>query len=699
MYLFTQLKDQNTTEMSKIQKSLFLLTVLGMLTATTVVPTEKDSTSVKINILETTDTHAYQYGHSFLGLDATFSDYSAFVTQYTAKNPDTLVLDSGDITQGTAVSAYILPAGSGPLSTFFDIPNIISTVGNHDLNAGAADYIKYVSHASPSPWEGRMITSNIRMKEDPSVPMGNALWTTRTVAGQKIAIVGAIYTEINGDRTFKHKPDGDSTCWQVDSDNVYVLWPNQTFNNAPISYTYTDINNKPVSVSLNPADNVNTNFPAWIAKEKPDMVIALCHIPTFLYYDWTTHTGSQLHPDLVLNYEALRAVPGLETLPLVFLTGHSHIWDQSACKLTDSKGKEIYDKNCYVWNGDKYDEVFGIIELEMTKNSSGLFLENPENARTRVNTSIALMEKALGEPLNCDVGCQEINITIASQISRVDAWDFYGYLAEDWTHACPYEEKYSIYNMWLKYFSPEILKSDINMIGGGNIRRGAYAGNNYFEDLVEIYPFADEVTQLTGVTPELLYYVLYGKEPAADLEPADYPTSTWETCGSGYYVDPPLTTLTKGKAYTIIYDSYDVSIINKACKKLGLDCTMTILNGADGQPLQIRDEFYSWFKTTYGKNDTHPTHLMQTSLPSYVAPSATPASVKSTTSDSKPVAKSSATEDKSEAPTHTIVFNDKYAHMTKGDIAATVIVLTIVCACLTFFCGCCVGKRRASSYT
>ena len=645
------------------------------------------ATTVKFNILETTDTHAYQYGHSFMGLDATFSNYVSFVNQYVKKNPDTLVLDSGDITQGTAVSAYILPPGSAPLSTFFDIPNIISTVGNHDLNPGAADFIKYVSHASQTPWTNRMVTSNIRMKEDPSVPMGNVLWTTREIAGLKVAIVGVIYTEINGDRTFAHKPSSDSTCWDVDSDNVYVLWPNQTYNNYKISYTYKDEEGNDVSVDFDPSTNPSTNFPAWIAQEKPDLIISLSHIPTFVSY--TPGADNILHPDLILNHQALRAVPGVEKIPIIFLTGHSHIWDESACKYTTSTGEKVDDSNCYIWNAEKYAEVFGIINLTFDQNSNGLQLINPETSRTRVNTSIELMEKVLGEPLVCDLDCQEMNITIASQVSRVDAWKFYGNLPNEWTHTVPYTNEYSIYNLWMKHFSPEVLKSEINIINGGNIRRGAYAGNNYFEDLVEIYPFADTVSKLDGLTAEVFYYIINGEVPPAGLDPKDYTYPLDTASKTSYYTYPPINTLEKGKVYSIVFDDYDTGIIATYCEKVGVTCTKTPVTYANGTVRQIRDDFYNWFQTTYATNCTHPEHLISASLPTYTAVSVSPSSKQPQphTTTTKTIASSSISSSSSH-----------YAHMTKGDIAATVIVLSIALACIGFAFGCCLGKKKSSSF-
>ena len=652
---------------------LRLTFIIGLLTLGVAATTGADTTT--FHILQTTDTHAYQYGHSFLGLDATFSNYISFVNQFTAKHPHTLVLDSGDITQGTAVSAFVYPAGSAPLENFFKVPNIMSTVGNHDLNEAAAKYIKYVSHISPSPWTDRMVTSNIRLLDDISSPMGTNLWTTRTINGLTAVIIGNIYTQINGDRTFKAGSPLDDKCYDVTEDGVYVLWPNQTFLDAPISYTYTDASGTKHEVNYKSTDNEATDFAKFIAATKPDLIIGLMHIPTF--YQKQGIPDVPIHPDMVRNIQALRQVPGVKDLPLVFLTGHSHIWDQSPCKWTNSTGK-YEDDNCFMWNGDKYDQVFGIINITLAKESDHYTLQNPATSRTRVNTSITEMEAILGEKLVCDEECQILNITLAAQVAQVDAWKYYGYLPEEWPQVTPYGNPKSVYNLWLKYFGPKVLGGNLTMINRGNLRRTAYKGNNYFEDMVELYPFSDLVTQVSGMTPEAIYYMIMKELPPAVQEPKDYKFNTELLAGNGYFSSPAPNELEAGKHYTLVYDHYDSGNAMDACEKAGAMCVRTVLTNSTGQPREIRSEFYEWFHETYGKNATHPTDLISSSLPTYTA----------------------STKTASKANTKTLVTDSsnskKYAHMTKGDIAATVIVLSIVLACIGFGFGCCLGKKKSA---
>ena len=118
----------------------------------------------QINFLSTTDTHGWLAGHLLdENYSADYGDFADFVRKMKAKadrlGVDLLLVDSGDLHDGTGFGDATTPNGKLTLPIFKQLPYDLLSIGNHELYTTEIANDTYRNFA-PN-WGGRYVTSNV----------------------------------------------------------------------------------------------------------------------------------------------------------------------------------------------------------------------------------------------------------------------------------------------------------------------------------------------------------------------------------------------------------------------------------------------------------------------------------------------------------------------------------------------------------
>ncbi|GAO14074.1 uncharacterized protein UV8b_06472 [Ustilaginoidea virens] len=120
----------------------------------------------QLNFLHTTDTHGWLEGH--LKEQNYGADWGDFVTfsrrmKQTAGNlgVDLLLIDTGDLHDGTGLSDAITPDGTKSMPIFNEIDYDLLTIGNHELYVTEVAYQMFNEYAKK--WGDRYVTSNVKV--------------------------------------------------------------------------------------------------------------------------------------------------------------------------------------------------------------------------------------------------------------------------------------------------------------------------------------------------------------------------------------------------------------------------------------------------------------------------------------------------------------------------------------------------------
>lgn len=118
----------------------------------------------QINFLSTTDTHGWLAGHLLDdNYSADYGDFADFVRKMKAKadvlGVDLLLVDSGDLHDGTGFGDATTPNGRLTLPIFKQLPYDLLSIGNHELYTTEIANDTYRNFA-PN-WGGRYVTSNV----------------------------------------------------------------------------------------------------------------------------------------------------------------------------------------------------------------------------------------------------------------------------------------------------------------------------------------------------------------------------------------------------------------------------------------------------------------------------------------------------------------------------------------------------------
>ncbi|KAK0202998.1 Metallo-dependent phosphatase-like protein [Desarmillaria ectypa] len=236
-----------------------------------------------INIIHTTDSHGWLLGHQKASFpepnySGDLGDFASFVSHMkeiaVRKDVDLLLVDSGDLHDGTGLSDGYPPGGvDGHESTKFlaQLPYDVMAIGNHELYV-YANTLDMHQNLAPK-LNGRYLSSNVNItlagqnNNTIDVPVGSRFAKFKTRKGRKVTALGVIFDFTGNDQ---------NTTVQKVEDMVKEYW----FLEA--------------------------------IKDEPDFFLLAGHMPV-----------SRDNWPLVFN--AIRAIHG--TTPILILGGHTHIRD------------------------------------------------------------------------------------------------------------------------------------------------------------------------------------------------------------------------------------------------------------------------------------------------------------------------------------------------------------------------------------
>ncbi|KAI0645155.1 Metallo-dependent phosphatase-like protein [Trametes meyenii] len=236
-----------------------------------------------VNIIHTTDSHGWLLGHQKASFpepnySGDFGDFASFVSHMKQiaeeKDVDLLLVDSGDLHDGTGLSDGYPPGGVDAHETnkfVFDLPYDVMAIGNHELYVYANTLDMYKTFAQRL--KGRYLSSNVNITvqnehgEVVSVPVGNRFAKFKTRKGRKVTSLGVLF-----------------------------------------DFTGNDVNTTVQKVE----DMVKERWFAEAIEDEPDFFLLVGHMPV-RKDNWPT------------VFDAIRKVH--PTTPILILGGHTHIRD------------------------------------------------------------------------------------------------------------------------------------------------------------------------------------------------------------------------------------------------------------------------------------------------------------------------------------------------------------------------------------
>ncbi|WP_423189181.1 bifunctional metallophosphatase/5'-nucleotidase [Alkalibacterium sp. f15] len=179
---------------NSIARKLGLLTCVTVMSALTVtLPNEAQAEehSTKLTILGTTDVHGNIYNWSYENGretdDSGLAKIYSVVEDVRAENPNTLLIDNGDIVQGTILTDDIYNVDLSLTNPMIDVMNFMEydsmTLGNHEFNFGL-DLVDKIMEEAEFP----ILAANVKYKEDNSYLAQP--YTIVEVDGINVGIIG-----------------------------------------------------------------------------------------------------------------------------------------------------------------------------------------------------------------------------------------------------------------------------------------------------------------------------------------------------------------------------------------------------------------------------------------------------------------------------------------------------------------------------
>ncbi|KAI9441822.1 Metallo-dependent phosphatase-like protein [Lactarius indigo] len=268
-----------------------------------------------VNIIHTTDSHGWLLGHqkpSFPepNFSGDFGDFASFVAHMTKiadeKDVDLLLVDSGDLHDGTGLSDGFPPGGIDAHDSnqfFSQLPYDVLAIGNHELYIYANALDMHQNFAPKFP--GRYLSSNVNITvpgpngSPVSVPVGSRFAKFKTRKGRKVTSLGVLYDFTGNDH---------NTTVQKVEDMVKEAW----FADA--------------------------------IKDEPDFFLLVGHMP-IARDNWP------------LVFNAVRAAH--PTTPILILGGHTHIRD---CLQFDGRSIAL--------ESGRYMETLGFLSVDLDHRGS-----------------------------------------------------------------------------------------------------------------------------------------------------------------------------------------------------------------------------------------------------------------------------------------------------------------------------------------
>ncbi|KAH9018809.1 Metallo-dependent phosphatase-like protein [Lactarius deliciosus] len=268
-----------------------------------------------VNIIHTTDSHGWLLGHqkpSFPepNFSGDFGDFASFVAHLKKiaieKDVDMLLVDSGDLHDGTGLSDGFPPGGIDAHDSnkfFSQLPYDVLTIGNHELYIYANTLDMHQNFAPKFP--GRYLSSNVNITipgpngSPVSVPVGSRFAKFKTRKGRKVTSLGVLFDFTGNDH---------NTTVQKVEDMVKEAW----FADA--------------------------------IKDEPDFFLLVGHMPV-------------ARDNWPLVFNAVRAVH--PTTPILILGGHTHIRD---CLQFDGRSIAL--------ESGRYMETIGFLSVDLDHRGS-----------------------------------------------------------------------------------------------------------------------------------------------------------------------------------------------------------------------------------------------------------------------------------------------------------------------------------------
>ncbi|KDQ28380.1 hypothetical protein PLEOSDRAFT_1105040 [Pleurotus ostreatus PC15] len=432
-----------------------------------------------INILHTTDTHGWLLGHQKASFpepnySGDFGDFSSFVSHMKTialeKDVDLLLVDSGDIHDGTGLTDGYPPGGinahdASSLSTKFlmQLPYDVMAIGNHELYTYANTLDMHTNFAPQL--KGRYLSSNANITvpdkhgKPISVPVGERFAKFRTRKGRRITAFGVLFDFTGNDK---------NTTTQRVSEMVKEKW-----------FRYAIM-------------------------EEPDVFLLVGHMPV-----------SEDNWPLVVN--AIRAVH--PTTPIMTFGGHSHIRD---CIQYDGHSMGI--------QSGRYMETIGWMSAKLSikqeKNTtfSRRYLDpNRVTYEYHAGRSGAKFDTYMGK---------KITRGLKALAQRFNLDFLFGTTPRDYTLSqAPYPSENSLHSLYIEEATPGALsinntRADIPRLlisNSGLLRFDVYSGPFTKNDQLSASPFADRWLYIPNVKLSVANQVLnslnqVGEEHRRSLE-------------------------------------------------------------------------------------------------------------------------------------------------------------------------------------
>ncbi|KAG2069137.1 hypothetical protein BDR04DRAFT_1102086 [Suillus decipiens] len=406
-----------------------------------------------LNVIHTTDTHGWLLGHQKSSwaepyYSGDLGDFSSFVTHMKRiaieKDVDLLLIDSGDLHDGTGLSDGYPPGGinAHESNKFVErLPYDLMTIGNHELYVYADTYDMYtnfVPHLA-----GRYLTSNVNITvfgsdgRSESVPVGNRYTKFTTRKGRRITSLGVIF-----------------------------------------NFTGNDVNTTVQTVH----DMVNEQWFVEAIAEEPDAFVLIGHMAVS-YDSWPT------------VFNAVRAVHPLT--PILIFGGHSHIRD---C--------QQYDGRSMALESGRYMETIGWMSanLDAAKNTHDNITftrryldQNRVTYEYHTHTSKHTFDTARGRSISH--GLQEL-------ATRFDLSYLYGTAPRDYTMMQdPYPSNGSLLSLWIEQAVPYALAinntrssiPNIIIVNSWSLRFDLFKGPFTKNDQLTIMPYQDSFSYIANV--------------------------------------------------------------------------------------------------------------------------------------------------------------------------------------------------------
>ncbi|KIK45387.1 hypothetical protein CY34DRAFT_801759 [Suillus luteus UH-Slu-Lm8-n1] len=415
-----------------------------------------------LNVIHTTDTHGWLLGHQKLSwaepyYSGDLGDFSSFVTHMKQiaidKDVDILLIDSGDLHDGTGLSDGYPPGGvdAHESNKFLErLPYDLMTIGNHELYVYADTYDMYtnfVPHLA-----GRYLTSNVNITifdsdgKPESVPVGNRYTKFTTRKGRRITSLGVIF-----------------------------------------NFTGNDVNTTVQTVE----DMVKEQWFVEAIAEEPDVFVLIGHMPVS-YDSWPT------------VFNAVRTVHPLT--PILIFGGHTHIRD---CRQYDGRSMAL--------ESGRYMETIGwmSVDLDAAKdNHDNITFTRRYLDQNRV--TYEYHTQTSNQTFDTDDG-QSITRGLQELAARFDLFYPYGTAHQDYTMTQnPYPSNGSLLSLFIDEAVPYALAinntrasiPNIIIINSWALRFDLFKGSFTKNDQLTIMQYKDSFLYIANVTSRVANQVL-----------------------------------------------------------------------------------------------------------------------------------------------------------------------------------------------